>query len=71
MIEDSPLAYYDFRNNLAGDIRAGLVRQSPEALMARACACSGVDAAQAGEWTERFCSDLLRGLARSAGNHRP
>jgi len=60
---DHPLAYFDFRDNLASDIRNGLAGQTPETFMARARRCAGVDAAQAGEWTERFWSDLQRGLA--------
>jgi len=58
------LEYFNFRDNLAGDIRAGLVQQSPEALMHRARTCSGVDVAQSAEWTERFWNDLKRGLER-------
>ena len=61
------LAYFDFRDNLAADLRAGLVGQAPAQLMARARACAGVDAARAAEWTERFWNDLKRGLAQCRG----
>ena len=61
--QDHPGAYFDFRDNLAVDLRAGLVGQAPADLMARARSCAGVDAAHAAEWTERFWNDLKRGLA--------
>ena len=60
---DHPLSYFEFRDQLAADMRMGLCGQSPESIMARARACSGLDPALAAEWTERFWRDLQRGLA--------
>jgi len=60
---DHPLAYFDFRDDLASDIRNGLAGQTPESFMARARRCAGVDGAQAGQWIERFFNDLKRGMA--------
>jgi len=64
---DHPLSYYDCRDNLASDLRAGLVGQQPAQLFQRVATCAGVDAAQAAEWTERFWNDLKRGLAHRRG----
>ncbi len=61
---DHPLAYYEFRDHLATDLSAGVVGQTPGHLMQRAVTCAGVDAARAGEWTERFWNDLKRGIER-------
>jgi hypothetical protein len=67
MSPDNPLAYFDFRDGLAEDLRNGLVGQTPAQVMARGLACAGVDTATAAEWTERFFEDLKRGLARRRG----
>ncbi len=61
---DHPLAYFDFRDALSQDLLSGLVGQSVDQLIARSKACSGVDAAQAAEWLERFIGDIRRVLAR-------
>jgi hypothetical protein len=61
---DLAVSYYNFRDAIAADLLIGLVGQSPESLLARARECAGVNAAVAGEWTERFWNDMRRGLAR-------
>jgi hypothetical protein len=62
-----PLAYFNFRDDLATDVRAGLAGQRPAELLERARTCAGVDIAVAAEWTERFLNDLKRGLDRRRG----
>jgi hypothetical protein len=63
------LAYDDFRNHLAADIRRGLAGNGTLAIFERAAACSHHPEAKSGEWTERFLRDLERGVARKAKRH--
>lgn len=54
------LAYYTARDNLAGDVRRGLVRPSIDGLHAALVERGGINTAVAAEWTERFLGDLAR-----------
>ena len=56
------LAYFDFRDHLADDLRRGHVTGDFCSLFARTRDCAGVDEATAGRWAERFCRDLARHL---------
>lgn len=53
--------YWDFRDRLAGDIRAGRVKPSVDALVAHVAKDFDVDPDRASELVERFLSDLQRG----------
>jgi len=59
------LTFYDLRDTVAGDLRAGRVRPTPEALAARAATLGGTGQAEAAEFTERFLRHLERNLARA------
>lgn len=60
------MAYEEFRDNLAGDIRRRLAGKGTLGIFERAAACSNHIEAKSGEWAERFLLDLERGLARKA-----
>jgi hypothetical protein len=60
------LAYHDFRDRLAGDIRQKRVRPTPEAIIDHTTAVYGLDVSDAAEWTERFLSAVDRHLQRRA-----
>lgn len=63
-----PLAYWNFRDRLAGDFRQNRVRPTAELIIQHASIGYGLDAAQAAEWTERFLHRVERDLGRkSAG----
>ncbi len=64
---DHPVAYYNFRDNLAADLRAGLVGPTPGAMLDRARACAGVEPGRAAQWVERFYADMGRDVARRHG----
>ena len=58
----SDLDYYNFRDNLADDLRRGHVASDFGSLFARTRDCAGVDEGTAGRWAERFCRDIARHL---------
>jgi hypothetical protein len=59
-------SYYDFRDRLAGDLRAKLVRPDPAAIISHSVASYGLDAGDAAEWCERFMGCISRDLERRA-----
>lgn len=61
----TPLAYYESRENLAHDLRSGLVAQTPEAIAAHVREAAGVPASTTAWFTERFFADLRRHLERA------
>ena len=58
----SDLAYFNFRDHLADDLRRGYVDGDFHSLFARTRDCAGVDENTAGRWAERFCRDIARHL---------
>jgi hypothetical protein len=56
--------YWQFRDRLAGDIRAKKVRPTPEAIISHSVASYGLDASDAAEWCERFMDCVNRDLER-------
>ena len=56
--------YFAIREELAADLRRGIVQPTPEALTDRIALGAGVDRAQASECAERFLADVQRGLER-------
>jgi hypothetical protein len=64
--EPTDLDYFNFRDNLADDIRRGHVEATPKALFDRARDCAGVDYVTAAEWAERFLDNLNHHLAAKA-----
>lgn len=52
--------FYDFRDRLAGDIRAGALSSTPESLVSHVHLVYGLPVGAAAEWTERFLIDLGR-----------
>jgi hypothetical protein len=57
---DHPVAYWNFRDRIAGDIRANRVHPTVELLVQHAATNYGVGMAEAAEWTERFLRHLRR-----------
>ena len=60
------LAFFDFRDRLAADLRSNRVKPAPAAIVAHAADRYGLDCADAAEWCERFLDGLQRDLARRA-----
>jgi hypothetical protein len=58
------LAFYDFRDRLAADIRSGRVHGDPAAIVSHATDHCGLGAGDAAEWTERFFASIGRDLER-------
>jgi hypothetical protein len=58
--------YWDFRDRLAGDLRAKKVRPTAEAIIRHATEAYGLDVSDAAEWTERFLDSISRDLERRA-----
>jgi RimJ/RimL family protein N-acetyltransferase len=56
--------YFDFRNRMATDLRAGIVHAEPEAMIAHVADRANTGQALAAEWTERFLADADRHLER-------
>lgn len=73
MLDDDSLAFYDFRDRLAGDLRRGLVRPDPAALVEHGAFCAGIERAQAADWTWRFLAALQRESAgrKTRAGERP
>ena len=63
-MEMSAYAYHVAREELAHDLRAGRVEQTPEAIAAHVRASASVPASTAAWFTERFFSDLRRHMER-------
>lgn len=59
-----PSSYFDFRDRLAGDVRAKRAGQTAAAMTQHGTDHYGLDAAQAAEWTERFLADLRSGRTK-------
>lgn len=57
-------SYWDFRDRLAGDIRAKKVHPTADRLVEHAAAHYGLGKADAAEWCERFLADLKVGLKK-------
>lgn len=55
-------SYWDFRDAIAGDIRAGRCKGDAAGTVRHAQSTYGLPASQAAEWTERFHADLRAGL---------
>lgn len=66
MLDENLLSYFDFRDRLAGDLRRGLVRPNPAALVEHAAFCAGISHSLAADWVRRF----LAGLQREAMSRR-
>jgi hypothetical protein len=64
-MEMTPYAYHVAREELAHDLRVGVVGQSPEAIFEHVRASAGVPASTAAWFTERFFADLRRHLKRN------
>jgi hypothetical protein len=64
-------AYWDFRDQLAGDLRARKVRPTAETIIDHATREYGLDAGDAAAWTERFLDGIRRDLERRAGQYHP
>ena len=62
-------SYWDFRDRVSDDVLRKRVAPTPEALMAHAGTHYGLDPDEAGEWTERFLTDLRDGLQQRKGLH--
>lgn len=65
---DRPIQnYWDFRNHLAADVRANIVRANggAQAFAAHASKMKGVSPDNVGEWVERFMGDLSRKRSRA------
>ncbi len=60
------LGFWDFRDRLAADLRAGRTGQTAAAIVAHAHRAYGLDQADAAEWTERFLAHIRRELQRMA-----
>lgn len=56
--------YFAIREELAADLRRGIVQPTPEALTDQIALGAGVDRAQAAECAERFLADLHRNLSQ-------
>ncbi len=57
-----PLAYFNARDNLAADVRHGIVAADPATLVAHMSKCAAVDRNTAAQWVERFHADVARRL---------
>lgn len=57
-------SYWDFRERMAGDVRARRVAPTAAAMHARAVETYRLGEAEAAEWIERFLSDLQSGLEK-------
>ena len=64
-MEMTPYAYHVAREELAHDLLAGAVAQTPEAIFEHVRASAGVPASTAAWFTERFFADLRRYLERN------
>jgi hypothetical protein len=64
---DHALSYYNFRDNLAGDIRSGRCEPNIDAIARRVRDCSGLQPHEAAELTERFLNSITRELSRRRG----
>jgi hypothetical protein len=62
-------SYWDFRDRLSDDVLQKRVGTSPESLIEHASSHYGLDPDDAGEWTERFLTDLREGLKQRKGLH--
>jgi hypothetical protein len=51
--------YLAFRDCLAADLQRGRVAIEPEACIAYAQTCAGIDRATAVNWVEQFCADVV------------
>ena len=58
----SDLDYFNFRDNLADDLRRGHVARNFRSIFAATQDRAGVDEGTAGRWAERFCRDIARHL---------
>lgn len=56
------LAFYDFRDRIAGDIRSKRVTAATAAIMQHAVTAYGLNQSDAAEWTERFIASINRDL---------
>jgi hypothetical protein len=56
------LAYWQFRDCMAEDIRGKRVHPTPERIVQHAAAVYGINTADAAEWTERLMFHLQRDL---------
>lgn len=61
-----PVAYWDFRDRLAGDIRRKAVHPSPEQIVQHAVTVYGANIADAAEWTEQLLAHLQRDRGATA-----
>lgn len=68
---EAHLGFWDFRDRLAGDIRAKMVAPTPEAVIDHAVARYGIGAADAAEWTGRFLGSIQREIERRPRTRRP
>lgn len=59
-LDRRPQSYFDFRERMAGAIRGGKSHLNPRAMMKHAQEDFGLDAAEAGEWTEKMLAGLRR-----------
>lgn len=57
---EAGIHYFDFRDRLAGDLRARTLTPTPESLMDHTHRVYGLPIAAAAEWTERFLADTAR-----------
>jgi ABC-type phosphonate transport system ATPase subunit len=68
---DRPVAsYWDFRDQLAGDVLAKKVHPTAVRLLEHAAAHYGLGKAEAAEWLERFLADLERLSHRATATAR-
>ncbi len=60
---DDPLAYYDFRDNMAADILLNRVRARAEDMARHAVKAGAVHPSVAPDWVARFFDEVSRRLA--------